>query len=512
MTDNATAQRPAPADPSCRANGDTVETTSSLTGHPLARLPQSTGQEVEQAFETARRGQELWARTPLTTRAKTLLRFHDLLLNRQDEVIDLIQQETGKARWHAFQELASTTMNVRYNALRAQKVLAPTRRYGLLPWLTHVVEHRCPKGVVGVISPWNYPLDTGLSDAVPALLAGNSVVHKPDNQGALSLLWARGLLREAGLPDDVYQIVLGDGPTVGGAVVDRCDHVCFTGSSAVGRTIAEKAGRRLINCTLELGGKNALLVLDDVDPTKAAAGAVRDCFTSAGQMCGSSERLYVHDKVYDRFLDEFLRRIARMNLGVDLTYEQDMGSLVSRSQLNRVLAHVQDAKDKGAKVLTGGSPRPDIGPFFFEPTVLSGVTEDMTCFTEETFGPVVSLYRCNTTDEAVRLANHSRYGLSASVWGGSQRRAQAVGAQLQAGMVNVNEIFGVSYGSVDSPLGGMKDSGLGRRHGTEGILRFTEAQTLATQRGTTLEFNLGYTALAQGYSATLRLFRTLRRR
>jgi succinate-semialdehyde dehydrogenase/glutarate-semialdehyde dehydrogenase len=500
--------------PLARASDPAVETISSLTGEPLVALPQSSARDVAEAHAAATFAQRAWGEVRVRDRAKILLRFHDLLWDRQDEILDLIQLESGKSRWHAFQEVAGTTMNVRYYGLRSERLLAPVRRYGLLPWLTHVVERRCPIGVVGVISPWNYPFELGLSDVLPALMAGNGVVHKPDNQGALSILWGRRLLIEAGLPEEIYQVVLGDGPTVGGALGDRADYVCFTGSSRVGRGIAARAGKRLVGCSLELGGKNPLLVLDDAEPAKAAVGAARDCFTSAGQLCGSSERIYVHERVYDRFVEELLRRIRQMKVGVDLEYGPEMGSLVSQRQLDTVRAHVEDAVAKGAQVLTGGKHRPDIGPFFFEPTVLTGVTPEMKCHAEETFGPVVALYRCATVDEAVTLANASNYGLNACVWSKNRRHAQAVAARLRVGTVNVNEIFGVSYGSVDAPMGGMKDSGLGRRHGIEGLHRFTEAQTIATQRVIGLEpaINLSYATLARVYTRILRAFKAIGRR
>jgi succinate-semialdehyde dehydrogenase / glutarate-semialdehyde dehydrogenase len=496
------------------ASGPPVKTVSSLTGAALAELPQSTADDVARAYRLGAAAQPSWAGMPVADRARLVLRFHDRLLDRQGQIIDLIQLETGKSRWHAYQEVAGTSMNMRYYGLRAPRLLAPARRFGLLPVLTHVLETRSPIGVTGAISPWNYPFELGLADVVPALLAGNAVVHKPDNQGALCALWGQRLLRECGLPPDVYQVVLGEGPTVGAAVVEGADHISFTGSSATGRIVAERAGQRLIGCSLELGGKNPLLVLADADPAKAARGAVRDCFTSAGQLCGSSERIYVHERVYDAFTRELLAGIRRMRLGVGLEYGADMGSLVSQTQLDTVTEHVADAVAKGATVLTGGRPRPDIGPFCFEPTVLTGVTPDMKCHAEETFGPVVALHRCDSEEELIERANASDYGLNACVWSGSAAHGRAVASELRTGTVNVNEIFGVSYGSIDAPMGGMKDSGVGRRHGIEGLLRFTEARTVATQRFVALEppMNLGYETLARAYTTAMRAFRKMHRR
>ncbi len=245
-----------------------------------------------------------------------------------------------------------------------------------MPLLSQVQELRHPKGVVGIVSPWNYPLTLAVSDALPAFVAGNAVVHKPDTQTALTALWIRELTVEAGLPPEVWQIVLGDGPTVGAAVVDGGDYVCFTGSTRVGREVAERCGRRLVGCSLELGGKNPMLVLEDADLDRAAEGAVRDCFTGAGQLCVSMERMYVVEPVHDAFLERFLARVRALRLGSALDYSADIGSLLSPAQLDRVAAHVDDAVAKGATVLAGGRARPDIGPLFYEPTVLSGVTED----------------------------------------------------------------------------------------------------------------------------------------
>ncbi|MFF4343653.1 succinic semialdehyde dehydrogenase [Kitasatospora sp. NPDC001540] len=459
-----------------------AQTLAPLTGEALAELPLSSEQDVERAFEQARRAQPAWAALSVRHRAGVLLRFHDLLLKRQDEVLDLIQAETGKARLHAFEEVMAVASAARHYGRTARSYLRDRRRGGAVPGLTSAVEARRPKGVVGQISPWNYPLELSVGDALPALVAGNAVVNKPDTQTALTALWARELFVEAGLPPQAWQIVLGDGPVVGPQVVERADYVAFTGSTRTGRDVARRAAERLVGASLELGGKNAMLVLADADLDRAAAGAVRACFSSAGQLCISIERLYVHRSVADAFLAKFAERTSALRLGGGLAYGADMGSLVSARQLETVTRHVEEAVKAGAKVLAGGRARPDLGPLFHEPTILDGVTPDMAVCAEETFGPVVSVYRFDTEDEAVAAANATPYGLNSSVWTKDTARGRRVAARLRTGTVNVNEAYAAAYGSVASPMGGMGDSGLGRRHGAEGILRYTEAQTVAVQR------------------------------
>ncbi|MFC8530375.1 succinic semialdehyde dehydrogenase [Nocardia sp. NPDC057227] len=459
-----------------------VEVFAPATGAKIADLPQSSTDDIERAFSTARAAQAQWAARPVRERVAVLRKLHDIVLGEQETILDIVQTETGKARAHAFDEVGDVAVNARYYGSVASKLLSTRRPRGVLPVLTRVDVRQRPKGVVAVISPWNYPLALAVSDALPALVAGNAVVARPDNQTALTALWAIDAAERAGLPRGLWQAVLGRGRDIGGEVIARADYVDYTGSSATGRTIAQQAGERLIGYSLELGGKNPLLVLADADVPRAAKIAIRACFASAGQLCESMERIYVHDSVYDRFVAEFTAHTKNIELGGALDYSAGMGSLTFQRQLDTVQQHVDDAVAKGATVLAGGKHRPDLGPFFYEPTVLADVTEEMTVYREETFGPVVSVYRVADDDAAVAAANDTAYGLNASVWTKDAARGRAVAARINAGSVNVNEGFIAAWGSSDAPSGGLGISGTGRRHGPEGLLKYLDTQTIAQQR------------------------------
>ena len=256
----------------------------------------------------------------------------------------------------------------------------------------------------------------------------------------------------------------------------------MSSSTAAGRLVAQRAAHRLIGVSLELGGKNPLYVADDADLERAAEGAVRACFASTGQLCIAAERMYLHEEIADAFLDLFLGRVRALRLGAALDYSVDMGSLTSAHQMDVVVRHVDDARAHGARVLAGGRSRPDIGPLFYEPTVLEGVTPAMECYDAETFGPVVSVYRVRDDDEAVRRANEGEFGLNASIWTRDIARGRRLATRVAAGTVNINEGYAAAWGSVGAPMGGMRSSGLGRRHGAEGILAYTEAQNVTVQR------------------------------
>lgn len=459
-----------------------VTTHAPFTGEPIVELPQSDPGDVAEAAERARAAQTEWAERTPTERAQVFLALHDLVLDNRELLMDLVQAENGKARRDAFLEVGDIANTCRYYARTAPRALAPARRKGLIPVLTQVTELRHPKGLVTVISPWNYPLSLAAGDTIPALLAGNAVLQKPDNQTALTALLSLDLTLQAGLPPDLWQMVLGRGSAIGPALIEEADYVMFTGSTASGRGIAAEAARRLVDFSMELGGKNAMLVLEDADMARAPEGAVRGCFSSTGQLCISIERMYVADAVYEQFMERFLAGVGSLRLGTAYDYSCQMGSLTSTEQLEVVTAHVEDAVSKGAEVLAGGKARPDIGPLFYEPTVLAGVTPDMTLFAEETFGPVVSVYRFSDVEDAIARANDTQYGLNSSVWSRCARTGLEVASRLRSGTVNVNEAYAAAWGSIDAPMGGMGVSGMGRRHGVGGLTKYTEAQTIARQR------------------------------
>jgi succinate-semialdehyde dehydrogenase/glutarate-semialdehyde dehydrogenase len=465
------------------SSGETLDVLAPFTGEVLHALPLSTADDVADVAAAARLAQRSWWAAGFAHRRAVLLRAHDLLLERRELLLDAVQTETGKTRGQAFEEVFNSAGATRYNALAAQSVLRGGRRRAGIPVAMQTRVGFMPKGIVGVITPWNYPLSLAIMDIAPALAAGNGIVQKADNQGVLTILAARSAFIDAGVPAALWGVVAGDGATIGNAVVDAGDYVAFTGSTGTGRAVAARAASRLINSSMELGGKNPLIVLDDVDPLKAAADAAYACFSAAGQLCVSMERVYVLKGVADRFIPAFAERVRGLAIGPAFDYSTDVGSLATAAQLERVMAHITDAEAKGATVLAGGRARPDLGPYFVEPTVFTDVTESMECFAHETFGPVVAVTVVESEAEAIRLANDSEYGLNASVLSGSRGHGRHVAEQLHFGSVNINEGYRATFGSVDAPMGGVKASGLGRRNGSEGLLRFVESRTIAEATG-----------------------------
>ena len=493
------------------SSGNSWKLTEVYTGDVVVELPQSSPADIADAFVRARAAQAEWSQWPLAKRLKVFKKFHSLVIDAQETITDLIQVESGKNRRMAVEETCDIPMVTSHYLKRAPKVLADKRRAGPVPVVSGSTEVRQPKGVVAIIAPWNFPFATSISDAVPALIAGNGVVMKPDNKTALSGLYGVQLLEEAGLPRGLFQVVCGEGPDVGPTLIDHANYVMFTGSTATGRLVGERAGRNLIGCCLELGGKNPMIVLPDADLDEVVKGALFGAFGNTGQICMHIERMYVADELYDDFRARFVAATEALQVGATYDYGPEVGSLVSVDHLERVHSHVEDAVAKGATVLTGGRPLPEVGPAFYAPTILEDVTTDMLAGSCETFGPVVALHRYRDVDEAIRLANDTDYGLNASVWGTDLAAAEAVARRIESGNVNVNDILATAYASKGTPSGGVKQSGVGARHGDQGLLKYTDCQNIGVLKKPVMGPQPGqaYEAYVKQMRMSLKLMRRL---
>ncbi len=399
----------------------------------------------------------------------------------------------------------------RYYLAHGQRFLRAKRRRGAIPLLTQSTLEYRPHGLAGLIVPWNYPFLLSVGDAIPALLAGNAVLLKPSDVTPLSAVLGKNLLVESGMAPDLVTIAHG-GVDAGSEVIQRVDYVGFTGSSTNGRKVAIAAAERLIPFSLELGGKNPMIVLKDAPLEQAADALLAGAFSNAGQTCISVERIYVESPVFDRFASLVADRTRALTLGWSRSFNTDIGSMIHASHAVRVQATIDDAVRQGASVLAGARPRPDLGPAFVEPTVLANVDSRSPVAVEETFGPVVSLHRVKDKEEALALANNSRYGLNASVWAGGSTPAMEIARQLEAGSVAINSTLMI-YNAFDLPMGGIKQSGIGRRHAEQGILRYAQAQSIVHS----FQFRGGYDAMLglirseKAAAAMLKLVRLWRR-
>ncbi len=364
-----------------------------FTGKPLHDLAAEHASRMSRrAAAAARVAQQAWWAAGFAHRKRVLLRAHDLLLERREQLLDAVQTETGKTRGQAFEEVFIAAGSTRYAALSAKRVLSPKRRRAGIPLVMRTRVLYEPKGIVGVITPWNYPLALAIMDISPALAAGNGIVQKADDQGALSILLARRAFVDAGVPADLWAVV------VRTRVRDR-QRRRRPGRLRVlhrldgdGQVVAERASRRLVGVSLELGGKNPMIVLDDVEPGEGRGRRRLRCFAASGQLCVSMERVYVEKDIAEKFTAAFAARTSALKLGTAFDYSTDVGSLATKAQFERVTAHIDDAVKKGATVLAGGKPRPEIGPYFIEPTVLANVTSEMSCDRDETFGALVAVH------------------------------------------------------------------------------------------------------------------------
>ncbi|MGI9106607.1 MAG: aldehyde dehydrogenase family protein [Pyrinomonadaceae bacterium] len=455
------------------------------TGEEIGRVPVASSAEVARAVERAQGEQRAWGALSYRERGRVVLRAREAALDELDAIAELISRETGKPVAEALMmELVPTLDLMQFFARRTGRLLKTERinigQYGLMGRSSRLVYR--PLGVVGIISPWNFPWAIPLGEVVMSLMAGNGVVLKPSELTPFVGLKIAEVFRRAQLPEGLLTVVTGDGAT-GAALVEAAgiDKIMFTGSVATGRRVAEAAARRLIPCVLELGGKDPMIVCADADLEAAAQGAVWGAFANAGQACASVERCYVDEKIAEPFTTRVVEMTRALRQDVGTGANVDIGAMSSERQRDIVEAHIRDAVAGGARVLVGGGRGKHAKGSFHEPTVLTDTNHTMELMSEETFGPVLPLMTFETEEQAVRLANDSPYGLTASVWTRDIARGRRLAEQLEAGTVMVNEVL-YTHGIAQTPWGGVKLSGIGRTHGREGLLELVTAQHIHVNR------------------------------
>jgi acyl-CoA reductase-like NAD-dependent aldehyde dehydrogenase len=452
---------------------------SPATGAVAGQVQWTDAAQVPTIAAQLRATQRDWEQRGPDGRAKVLARFAVWLGEHRGEIEELLIKETGKSAVDAAQEVPMLIMILSYCIKTMAKALEPEKRPAALPFMAikKVTVHYRPRAVVGVIAPWNYPVANALMDSIGALAAGCSVLLKPSERTPLTAEVLRRGWLESGAPD-VFAVVQG-ARAVSEAVIDNADYVQFTGSCATGSKVMERAARRLTPVSLELGGKDPMIVLEDADVDLAAHAAVWGAMFNAGQTCVSVERVYVLEQVYDQFVDAVVRDVQELQVGAGEGH--NFGALIDEQQLAVTERHVRDAVAAGARALTGGR-RTDTSGSFYPPTVLVDVDHSMTCMTEETFGPTLPIMKVGSVSEAVRLANDSEYGLSASVFSQDFDRAQNVALQLDCGAVNINDVI-TNLMCTTAPMGGWKTSGIGARFGgADGLRKFCRVETVVTPR------------------------------
>jgi acyl-CoA reductase-like NAD-dependent aldehyde dehydrogenase len=462
---------------------DRIRVENPATGELVAEVPRVGADAVPGLVARARAAQPAWEALGFEGRAKILRRAQKWTVDNADRIARTIVSETGKAYDDALlAEVGYVASAFGFWAKHAPRFLADEKVRTSSPFLVGrrlVVRYR-PLGVVGVIGPWNYPLTNSFGDCIPALAAGNAAVLKPSQATPLTSLLMADALRECGLPDDVYLVAAGDG-AAGQALIDEVDMIMFTGSTETGKRVLERAAKTLTPVSLELGGKDPMIVLADADVERAANTAVYASMQNGGQTCVSIERVYVEAPIYDDFVDRVTRKVSALRQGApDGPGSVDVGAMTFAPQMDVVSRHVEEARQAGARVLTGGRSIKN-GGRFYAPTVLADVDHSMSCMTEETFGPTVAIMRVSDADEAVRLANDSPYGLAASVFGKDVARAEQVARRVEAGAACVNDAQ-LNYFALELPMGGWKESGMGSRHGAPGIRKYCRQQSLLITR------------------------------
>jgi acyl-CoA reductase-like NAD-dependent aldehyde dehydrogenase len=465
--------------------GDDIAVENPATGQTIGTVPALDATALAEMAKRAREAQIGWQAMGFEGRGEVLKRAQKWTMDNAERIISTIVAETGKTYEDAqLAELAYAANAFGFWARKAPKYLADEHVSSsqiLVKGKKLRLRYR-PLGLVGVIGPWNYPLTNSFGDCIPALAAGNSVILKPSSLTPLtSLLMAEGM-RESGLPENVFQVATGRGGT-GAALIELVDMIMFTGSTEVGRQIAEGAARRLIPSSLELGGKDPMIVLADADIERAANFATYYSMQNAGQTCISIERAYVEAPVYDEFVRRVSEKMGALRTGApEGPGSVEVGAITFPEQIGTISEHVADAIQKGARVLTGGEARQGAsgngqGGRFYEPTLIVDTDHSMKVMTEETFGPVLPVMKVRDAEEAVRLANDSPYGLGASLFTRDTRRGEALARRIDAGAVNVNDAL-INYTVLELPMGGRKESGLGQRHGPSGIRKYCATQAM----------------------------------
>jgi succinate-semialdehyde dehydrogenase/glutarate-semialdehyde dehydrogenase len=454
------------------------------TGLEIGRVPETSPDDVEKATLAARKAFVSWRQTSFKERSRLIMKARSVILSRLDEIAHLISSESGKPFGEAIaMELAPVLDLMQFFARNSARLLRPKKvnvgLYKLLARSSKIVYH--PLGVVAIIPAWNYPFSIPLGEAAMALMAGNTVVIKPSELTPLTGLKIGEIFRLAGAPDGVIQIVTG-GARTGAALVDsRPDKIMFTGSVATGKKIAKAAAENLTPVVLELGGKDAMIVLDDADLELAASAAVWGAFCNAGQSCSSVERLYVQKAAAGKLTDLIVAKTKQLEQGPGDLESTSVAAMSSERQVRIVEDHIEDFRQGGARILTGGKRNGAAGPLFFEPTIIADADNRMRGMQEETFGPTLPIATFETVDEAVALANDSEFGLTASVWTRDIAKGRRIAARIEAGSVCVNEVL-YTHGIGQTPWGGFKNSGLGRTHGLEGLMEMVQPQHIHVNR------------------------------
>ena len=459
-----------------------IISTNPATLEELGRVPVMSAAEVLQALARARKAQSAWAALSYKTRGEYMLRAKDLLVERQDEISDLIAREVGKPALEAMAGEVLPGANLMDYFARQSAKLLRKEEFTLSVFRNKKsrIEYQ-PLGVVGIISPWNYPFAIPLGEVVMGLMAGNAVLLKPSEFTPLVGLKIGELFRAAGLPEDVLQVLTGDGTTGSALVESGVDKIFFTGSVRTGRKIAEASARQLKPCVLEMGGKDAMIVCADAPFERTVNGALWGAFSNCGQTCASVERLYVVESIAERFIEAVVEKTKALRVGPDGKGQFDIGSLTNANQLQIVEEQVKDALAGGAVALTGGKRMESLPGYFYEPTVLVRVNNSMKVMQEETFGPVLPIFVVKDEAEAIREANRSNYGLLASVWTKDAKRGQAIARQVEAGTVIINDVI-YTHSAPETPWFGVKESGSGVTHGRHGLLEFVQMKHINWDR------------------------------